>query len=67
MDWFVEMRILPVQQTNVKKKKFSPTILIFDFNYKNEFYFQNEIEFHFGFSFQNQIHSEKVLAASENL
>ena len=50
-----------------KKIQPGPTILTFDFNYRNEFYFQNEIEFHSGFNFQNQIHSEKVLATSENL
>lgn len=62
------MRILPAQQTNVKKK-FRLTFLIFDSNallvYKNDFQFH--FHFRFGFHFQNQIHSEKVLAASENL
>lgn len=51
----------------MSRKIFSQAKMIFDFNYKNEFHFQNKIESHFGFYFQNQIHSEKVLAASENL
>lgn len=46
-----------------QEKNFTLAFLIFDFNallvYKNDF--------HFDFYFQNQIHSEKVLAASENL
>jgi hypothetical protein len=57
-----------------RKKIFSTTFLIFDSNYKNEFRlrracasFPNENDFHFAFHFQNQIHLEKVLAASENL
>ena len=65
----VKWRILPAQQTNVKKKNFTFTFLIFDSNallvYKNDFQFH--FQFHFGFQFQNQIHLKKVLAASENL
>lgn len=58
----------------MSRKIFSRTLLIFDSNYKNEFRlrracasFPNENDFHFAFYFQNQIHLEKVLAASENL
>nr|DAM29239.1 MAG TPA: hypothetical protein [Caudoviricetes sp.] len=53
----------------MSRKNFHPCLLIFDFNallvYKNDFQF--DFHFHFGFHFQNQIHLEKVLAASENL
>lgn len=65
--WWREVAHFTSSANQCQEKNLSPTKLIFDFNYKNEFYFQNEIEFHFGFSFQNQIHSEKVLADSENL
>ena len=61
------MRILPVQQTNVKKKIFTKPFLIFDFNYKNEFHFQIKNDFHFDFHFHDQIHLEKILASNENL
>nr|DAW77136.1 MAG TPA: hypothetical protein [Caudoviricetes sp.] len=58
---------LPVQQTNVKKKIFSPTFFNFRFQLQKRISFPNENDFHFAFHFQNQIHLEKVLAASENL
>lgn len=53
----------------MSRKNFHLYLLIFDSNallvYKNDFQF--DFHFHFGFHFQNQIHLEKVLAASENL
>jgi hypothetical protein len=53
------------------RKKISQTQLIFGSNallvYKNGFQFHFDFQFRFAFHFQNQIHLEKVLAASENL
>ena len=43
------------------------TFFNFRFQLQKRISFPNENDFHFAFHFQNQIHLEKVLAASENL